>query len=300
MTIDRNSWWWRQGRAAVTIIATLLVTGIILGPLQSRAWTITRRNQPELNFQNLGDSLGQGTLLGVLGGFRNILADFAFLREYTYWEQRDQPNTEAMLNLATTLDPNIVMFWTDGAGIIAYDIPAWYKYDVPRPTTEAEAKAFAQKQTEINHIQAQYGLEFLDRGLQFLPNNYNLLQEKARIYQNRLSDVPGALEQAARQYLLAAEATKEVYFPMRQGIRLLWGLGDKQHQFEAYDYLKKRYPTIPENIPDAQKSVLWDTLNDMESALKIPEANRAHFPQPANYSKDPDFSPLAGFSPDGS
>ena len=298
MTIDRSSWWWRQGRAGVVIFTTLLVAGIILEPLQNRAWKITRASQPGLDFKSLGESLGQGTLLGVFGGFRNILADFAWLRGYTYWEQRDLPNTEAMLNLATTLDPRMVMFWTDGSREIAYDIPAWFRYEVPRPTTEAQMRLYVQEQAKINHDQALRGLEFLDRGLQFLPNNYVLLLSKAEIYQNRLKNEPGAIKQAAEAYKLAAEATSEFYFPMRQYIILLWNLGDQPDKFEAYDYLKNRYPTLPENVPDAQKGVMWDMIQIMEKNLQIPPANRLPYAKPANYTSDPDFQPLPGLNPD--
>jgi len=192
------------------------------------------------------------------------------------------------------------MFWDDGSRQIAYDIPAWFKYERPPPTTDEQKKHYAQDYAKFDHDQAVNGLEFLDRGLQFLPNNYKLLLDKAEIYQNRLAGEPGALEQAAEQYKLAAAATKQVYFPMRQAIRILWSLGDKQHQFAAYDYLKNRYPTLPEDAPDAQKGVMWDTVQAMEKYLKIPDPDRTHFPKPANYSSDPNFELLPGSGPDNS
>jgi len=279
MTIDRSSWWWRQGRAALGIFATLLLAGIILEPLQSQAWDVTRANQPILKLKSLGDNLGQGTLLGVFGGFRNILADFAWLRGYSAWEVRDLPTTEAMLNLATTLDPRVIMFWTDGAREIAYDIPAWSRHENPQISDEEMQK--------VNVEQAHRGLEFLDRGLEFLPNNYSLLLNKAEIYDNRLKDKAGAAE----EYRLAAETTTSFYFPMRMYIRYIYVLGHKQ---EAYDYLRKKYLTLPDNVPDAQKGVMWDMIQIMEQDMKIPEPNRAHFPKPANYSRDPDFDALPG------
>ena len=284
MTIDRSSWWWRQSRAALVILATLLVAGIILEPLQSAAWTITRDNQPELHFKDLGDNRGQGTLLGGFGGFRNILADFAWLRGYDSWEVRDLPTTEAMLNLATTLDPRVLMFWTDGSREIAYDIPNWSRRENPQISDDDLKK--------VNDEQAQRGLEFLDRGLQFLPNNYSLLLDKAEIYQQRLKDLPDA----AAAYRLTAEETQEFFFPMRQYIYLTWELGQKNvaYKHEAYDYLRKKYPTLPDNIPDAQKGAMWDLIQMMEKDLNLPDADRTHFPKPANYSTDPDTVPLPG------
>jgi hypothetical protein len=284
MTIDRTSWWWRQGRTVFGIFATALIAGIILEPLQNAAWTVTRPNRPELNFKDLNDNLGQGTLLGVFGGFRNILADFAWLRGYSYWEQRDRPNTEAMLNLATTLDPRVIMFWKEGSRIIAYDIPTWFLHrDPPLPPEEYK---------KIHDEQARRGLEFLDRGLQLLPNNFSLLLNKAEIYRNRLIDEPGGIELAAEQYRLASEATKQFYFPLRQYLGLLWKLGDSQHQREAYTYLRQHYPTLPQDVPDAQISMMWDTIQQMEAALKIPADQRANFPKPKNYSTDPEIEPL--------
>src|SRR5262249_39768302 len=136
MSIDRTSWWWRQGRAAVVITASLVAAGLVCEPLQNAAWTPVRANQPALHLKDLSDNLGQGTLLGVFGGFRNVLADFAWLHGYDAWEQRDRPDTEAMINLATTLDPNVVMFWTTGTREIAYDIPTWPLHDDPPPSEE--------------------------------------------------------------------------------------------------------------------------------------------------------------------
>ncbi len=260
MTIDRSSWWWRKGRPLLASALVLLAAGVVLQPLQDSAWNGTRSHLPELDLNDLGDNLGQGIVLGVLGGFRSIIADFVWLRGYVFWAQKTDPaNTEACVRLAATLDPDNLMFWDDGERIIGYDIPDWHIYDKPQPTN-------AQMDQYI-HDGGLRAIDFLDRGLKFQPNNYRLLYDQAMIYYNRLNDLP----KAAEKYREAADNTNIPYLAARTYIRILRRLGRDQ---EAYDYMKKFYPTLPNGVPDVQKGLMWGWIQGLEDALKIPQDKR--------------------------
>jgi len=287
MTIDRTSWWWRRGRAGLVIFASLFAAGIAAEPLQNAAWKEVRARQPELKLQDLSDNLSQGMLLGVFGGFRAVLADFVWLQGYHYWEQRDRPDLEAMIYLASTLDPRLVTFWDDGSHEIAYDIPAWAYRDATLTPAQQQA-AYAQGKI----LFGQRAIGFLERGLQFHPGNYQLLMDEALIYQdeNGLHDLP----HAAEKWREAATAADSPFFAGRLYIRLLLQMGKKR---EAYDYLhNKLYPTLPADAGDAQKGVLWDWMVALEQVLKIPHDDRPQYAPPPGWKPDPDLDNLPELS----
>jgi hypothetical protein len=298
MTIDRSSWWWRKGRALLAIFASLLAAGVVAAPLQNLAWSEVRARQPELNLRDMGDSLGQGMLLGMLGGFRTILADFAWLQGYLFWEQHDRPATEAMIQLTTTLDSRSVFFWDHGSDIIAYDIPAWALREVEQdyysndPARRARAAQYFQQAKEI---QAQRGIALLDRGLQFHPGEYDLLRDKAMIYQNRLCDLPDAAE----SWRLAAAAPDSPFFAARMYFRMLLLMAkdasDAQrvaYERIGYDYLRQFYPSLPANASDAQKGVISDWMHALEDRLNLPHDPSPKYAPPPGWKFDPDLSPL--------
>jgi hypothetical protein len=285
MKIDRSSWWWRKGRAMLAIFASLLAAGVAAEPLQDSAWSEVRSRQPELksNLHDLSDNLGQGMLLGVLGGFRTVLADFVWLQSYSYWVQHDRPDTEATIQLAGTLEPDMILYWDEGSRKIAYDIPHWRMQELeqdqesPDPARRAAAEKEVQQSMEE---QAQRGISLLDRGLKFHPDNYILLRDKAMIYQDRLQDLPDAAE----NWRLAAATSNSPFFAAREYVELLLQMGERR---EAYDYLRQLYPTLPPDAPEAQKGVISDWMRALENLLKIPHDNSPQFAPPPGWKPDP-------------
>jgi tetratricopeptide (TPR) repeat protein len=272
MTIDRSSWFWRRGRAYLITWVVLVVTGVAATPLQETAWNQVKSRQPDLNLADFKDSVGQGMVLGLLGGFRNVMADAVWLRRYYFWEKRDLPNTEALIDLATTLDPRALEFWDNGSANIAYDIAAWRFYD--------ERHAPPAVLDSIKREQAERALRFLDRGLVFHPNNPTLLRDKALIYQFRLNDLPTA----ADQYRIAAEAPGAPSFLGRIYVELLRQLG------------RNIYFHLPPYTTADERFIVWNRLQDLEDTLKLPVSERLplsdappgwHPPPPAAPSAPP-------------
>ncbi len=246
---------WRVLRVGSATIILLCLCGWAVAPLHRIGWDAVRASQPEMNLADIEGALGQGVLVGFLGGFRTIIADFMYIRMNSYWEQRDRPKTESMIQLITAVDPRPMFFWRNGAKIIAYDIPVWrlreqgYFEDVPEGVRR-----------RVNAEQAERGLAVLDRALEFHPDNALLYLEKAQIYLGRLED----RSTAAEYYLKASQMPNAPYYAARIYAEMLRQLGRKE---EALAHLKSILPDLPADVPAAQRSVVLHRINELEREI---------------------------------
>ena len=110
--------------AIFVTLGGLALTGAALRWMEAPLWSALRAEQPALRLGSAGAAAGQGVTLGLLGGFRAIVADFTWLRLHVIWEQRDLAATDTLLRLVTTIDPRPLYFWVNGARIIAFDMTA--------------------------------------------------------------------------------------------------------------------------------------------------------------------------------
>ena len=181
---------------------------------------------------------------------------------YTNWEKRIRPETEAMVNLTTLLDPQSVYFWSEGARIIGKDIPAWRVEAAEKAGNLTPAAELA-----IRREQGYRAQSLLDRGLENHPQNPTLLLDKAMIYDINMQDLADSID----QYRQAAAAPGAPYFLGRVYAERLVKIGRVR---EAYDYLRSIYPTLPLNSPAAAKATVWGRLRELEDELKLPAAER--------------------------
>lgn len=239
------------------IILALLLLGLVTRPLEAPAWRVVKAGQPEMQLDEVEGALGQGLVVGVLGGFRAILADFLWLRTNLVWEHRDRAKLDAMIRLVTTLDPRPEFFWLNGSRMIAYDVPHW------RIREEGGYAAVPEvRQQVLDREQAQQAFELLDRALEFHPDRAQLYIEKAQIYLNRLKDDA----QAAEWFLKGAQQPDAPYYAARIYAQLLRKMGKNE---EAYDFLRDLYQQLPD-IPYAQKDVILERIHELEKTLEIP------------------------------
>jgi len=246
----------RLRRISVTC-AVLLLLGVVLRPVESPAWTEVKAGQPELNLQAVEGALGQGLVLGVLGGFRTIMADFTWIRMNAVWQRRDRAKLDAMIRLVTTLDPRPEFFWVNSSRIVAYDVPHWRideegGYDV----------VSEERQRDLDVEQAEQAFQLLARAREFHPDSPKLVLETGQIYLNRLKDIPNA----AKWFLKAAEMPGAPYYAARIYADLLRQMDKSQ---EAYNYLKQLHQTLPDD-PYAQKGIVLERIRNLEDDLKVP------------------------------
>ena len=245
----------------VLVILLLVLLGLLSRPIEAPAWKSVKLGQSEMNLEGFESALGQGLVIGVLGGFRAILADFLWIRTNTIWEYKDRAKLYSMVRLVTTLDPRPDFFWINGSRMIAYDVPNWRIREEGGYSVVSE-----ERQQAIDFEQSIQAFDLLDQALDFHPDNAKLYLEKAQIYLNRLkNDVD-----AADWFLRASKQDGAPYFAARIHAELLRKQG---LDLEAYNFLKNLHIELP-NIPSAQKDIILERILDLEKTLEIPSLER--------------------------
>ncbi|MFQ3224842.1 MAG: Na+-transporting methylmalonyl-CoA/oxaloacetate decarboxylase gamma subunit [Lentimonas sp.] len=244
-------------RGVCVVLLTLLLLGVVTRPIEAPAWQVVKAGQPEMNLEAIEGALGQGLIVGVLGGFRAVMADFLWIHTDTIWKNRDRVKLDAMVRLVTTLDPRPEYFWIYGSRMIAYDVPSWRIKEEGGHDEVPESR-----KRELDLEQAEQAFVMLKRGLEFHPEAAKLYLEIAQIYLNRLKDIPNA----AKWFLLASQQPDAPYFAARIYGELLRRQGQDS---EAYAFLKQLHRDLPDD-PYTQKPIIFDRIRELEQALGIP------------------------------
>ena len=242
-------------------VCILLVTGIAAGPMESQLQSNIQQRPLEL--QNLEEGAGQGLVLAILGGFRTLVADILWLRTMYTWEEENLEKTHSLIQFTTTVDPRPKFFWINGARIIANDMPHW---------EDAQEDTPAKTRWKTISL-ARSAIELLEKAQAHHADKPDMILEIGHININRLRD----METAARYYLHAyTEYETAPYYIARLYAQLLRRMGRNR---EAYEYLKRLHPTLPDGVIYAQKSVVLRRIRILEKTLGIPSKN-AYQPKP--------------------
>jgi hypothetical protein len=246
-------------------IAALAAAGGALQLMVAPVWDGLRARQPALRLDAAG--AGQGTTLAILGGFRALVADLAWIRMYALWEGRDLPATETLLRVVTTIDPRPVYFWLNAARITAYDFPFW------RVLAAGGFSAVPDEvQTRLSHEQARAALRGLETAMRFHPASVELWVERANIELNRLGD----LTAAAESYRRAWELPGAPFYVARLRAEVLRRAGRRA---EALEWLVRLHPTLPAGDDAAAADVVLGRIRDLERDLGVP-AGKAYRSEP--------------------
>lgn len=252
----------RPFRTGLVVALGLFAAGLVLRPVEGPAWDQVRAKQPALRLDSLKDALGQGVTVGLLGGFRAIVADLFWIRTNSIWESYDLPGTQTSIKLVTAIDPRPLYFWLNGSRMISYDMPNWRidkagGYDA---VPDAVKRRFDEEQSAV-------AVKYLEGALDFHPEHPLLVLEIGNIHLNRLKDV----ETASRYYLRASKHPDAPHYAARIYAELLRRLG---RNAEAYEFLKKLYPTLPKDDLMAQAPVVLERIRELEEELGIPQERR--------------------------
>lgn len=253
------------------VVAVLAVAGVAVRPVEDPAWRFVRSQQPALKLDSLQGALGQGVTVGLLGGFRAIVADFFWIKTNAVWEDNDLPTTQTFIKLVTAIDPRPLYFWQNGSRMIAYDMPNW------RITAEGGYDAVpAARQRKIDEEQSAVALNYLNEAFGHHPHSALIHVEIANVYLNRLKDTASAAE----AYRLASLQPDAPYYAARIHAELLRKLG---RNAEAYAWLKQLYTTLPKTpdpakgisefqVESAMAPVVLSRIRELEGELNIPAA----------------------------
>jgi hypothetical protein len=237
-------------------VLVLAGTALVLKPIERSSWDAVRAGQVELRLESLDGSLGQGVVLGVLGGLRSLVADFAWLELNRKWEARDRVGLGTMVQLVTSIDPRPEFFWINSARMVGYDVPHWR-------IAAAGGHAALPKEEKVRIIaeQAEQALSLLEKGLRFHPQSAKLKLEVGQVYLNRLRN----FEAAAEWFLAASKEAGAPYFVSRLYADLLLQMDRPR---EAYLFLKEHYLNLPDD-PMAQADIVLERILELESILGV-------------------------------
>lgn len=246
--------------------AVLVVAGAGLQAGIGPTWRDLRAKQPALRLEAAA-AAGQGLTLALLGGFRALVADVAWIRMFALWERRDLPGTETLLRFVTTIDPRPLVFWLNGARIVAYDFPVW-RIEAAGGFDAVSADA----QRRVQHEQAGAGLRIVAAAMAYHPASPELWIERANIELNRLGD----LAAAAESYRRAWELPRAPYFVARLHAEVLRRAGRKA---EALAWLVRLHPTLPAGDDGAAADVVLSRIRELERELGVPAARAYRAPE---------------------
>lgn len=243
---------------------TWLVPGFLLllaGQCAERSWSSIRPNVPEIGRRELEPTLGQGVLLGILGGFRTVVADLTWIRSYVLWERKDRAGCEALMRAACALDPHARYFWENTGYAIGFDLAHW---EIRR--RGGYAKVPAETQKRLFHDYARKGISVLDEGIGHAKSVTPLVLVAAQLAELKLGD-HGL---ASRYYRRAAEAPDAPWFAARLCAQVTWEDGRRAESYRWYrDYWTKRMLPKEDGFPDD-----LERLRMMETVLGIPPGQR--------------------------
>ncbi|TSA36932.1 MAG: hypothetical protein D4R66_00190 [Opitutales bacterium] len=242
-------------RSRGTWIACLALL-LAAGALSERSWLSVRTCIPEIGPKQIEPTIGQGVLLGILGGFRTVIADMTWIRSYVLWERKDRPGCETLMRTACALDPHARYFWENTGYALGYDMAHW---EIRR--RGGYAKVPKEIQDHLFKSYARKGLEVLDEGVRLSKAKAALLVFAGQLAEMKLGDK----KLAADYYRQAAETVSPPWYAARFCARNEWDAG---HPMEAYVWFKNywldRLSKDSDHAPDD-----LELIRDMETNLKI-------------------------------
>ncbi len=241
----------------ILVFCALALVGLCLRPIEGPAWRDVKVGQPELKLDQVENALGQGLIIGVLGGFRAIVADFLWIRTNTIWEREDRVKLDTMIRLVQAIDPRPKFFWLNGARMTAYDVPNWRIMEEGGHDVVSDSR-----KREIELDQSAQAFVMLDSAMSFHPDNPVFHLERAQIYMNRLKDDAAA----AKWFLSGSRLPDAPSYAARIYAELLKKQGMDS---EAYAFLKQLFDELSDD-PYSQKSIVFQRIQKLEDVLKIP------------------------------
>jgi tetratricopeptide (TPR) repeat protein len=252
----------REKALCLGAVAIILITvSLLTRPLERSLWNDLYRDVPGLKLEEMDQALGQGVVLGVFGGLRSLVADFAWLQLNQKWEARDWVSLRVFIRLVTSLDPKPEFFWINSARMLAYDVPHWR---IAKAGGISVLDSATQRQIVVEQVDEAVNL--LEQARVYHPRSANLKLEIGQVYLNRLKD----FERAAPWFEAAIEEPNAPYYAARIYADILRAMG--QHQ-KAYLFLQQVYHKLRDD-PQAQPEVVLERIREIESFLEIPEVMR--------------------------
>lgn len=253
-------------------IGLLILVGLASRPADDAATSFLRSHKLLTKPVDLGlrESLGQMGFAASLGGLRSLVASVTYLQAYSAFENVDWAKVDSLFKLTTRLQPGYGSYWEEAAWHMAYNAATSYLFnkDLPRAI---------RRQLTREHVKR--GIEILEEGIKFVPNEPKVWQRLGAIYSSRgldpLADTFGEIDpKKAGDCFLRAYQNGALQVYERLGAYELVKAGDPASMRTAYEILKRNYQ-MRYHTPS-----LIHYLKLAEDALGIPTDQRIPDPEP--------------------
>jgi hypothetical protein len=240
-------------------IVLLVAVGMVKLPFEERLSNDLRAQklqEPPMDV-NLVEGLGQMAAAAALGGLRSLVANISYLMAYGAFEEVRWNDLDGLMKLATRLDPHNTLYWEEASWHMAYNAASFYQRD---------EKLRPEVRRRLSKEYVERGLQDIEEGLRFLPDNPRLLLRLAMIYQDKLNDP----RRAAEAFFACYEHGGPDYAE-RMGAYQLTDLGDLESTKKAYEILKRYY----DKGMRKKGTTIMEKLPILEERLHIPPSQRS-------------------------
>jgi hypothetical protein len=244
----------------------IVIPALLLMPLDRRI----EKQRRELKYggmrmtREMRDQIGQGMAIGLLAGFRGVVADFLWIQAHAFWEKHEWLRQYRNMQLVTFLQPQSTMFWDTGAWHMAWNIGYAVSVD---PSNATHAVGLMRQREWWDKAK-----EFLERGIENVPNQYELYFSLGWLYMQKYKDPC----RAAEQFSIAASFPDAPTYVERLYARNAEQCGFVQ---EAYADWKRIWNEDHSKVNQPWSSVERE-IRRLENELNIPEKERV-FPKSA-------------------
>jgi tetratricopeptide (TPR) repeat protein len=237
-------------------LAVILLLGIVKLPLEQEATQHLRHARLLSAPMDLSvrESVGQMSFAAALGGLRSLIASITYLRAYREWENINWAKVDSLFQLTTRLQPRFQNYWDEAAWHMAYNAASSYLYN-DKIEPMVRGKLYEQ------HVQR--GIDILQEGLRFLPDDARLWNALAEIYERRRHDP----QKAAECYLQVYRLSRNERYARFAGYQYAL-TADPELWKKAYALLKAAYDK-KQRTPS-----LIDQLKNLEERLQVPLMQR--------------------------
>jgi hypothetical protein len=212
--------------------------------------------------------LGQGMAIALLAGFRGVVADFVWIQSHGYWEKKEWLRQYRDMEMVVTLQPQSTLFWDTSAWHMAWNIGYAVSVD-----TNVYTKAQGLKRQREWWDRAG---EFLKRGIDNVPNRYDLYFSLAWLYDQKYKDFCRAEELFGK----AASFPEAPNYIARMEARAEEKCGDIKG---AYAYWLRLW-SADRNNSKQDWNIVEREIKRLENVLNIPDGQRV-------FPKKPDAKP---------
>jgi hypothetical protein len=262
--------WWK--RASLRLALILALWGLV-----KTLWEVRLEDElDQMRYHGvkitaeLRSRIGQNAMIGLLGGFRGVIADFAWLRANAGFQDEQWYAVKSMVDLATTLQPRFVPFWDLGGWHLAWNASINRRLDTTEPD---EMRRLREERYWIDQ-----GRQILERGTEANPEKYRLWFSLGMLHDQKLKDY----NKAAAFYRLASEREDAPTY-LERFPAYMWEKGGEERK--AYQHWKMLWNRHRGADPD-NKIIALDKIEEnarwLEDKLDIPLHERifTHPPTP--------------------